>query len=191
MKNLLSSILNKYLEIFPEEYERQSMLIKFLNLCDDDELIDWNNFKGHVVASGFIYSKKDDKFLVLYHKDLKMYLYPGGHVDSSDINLIDAARREVREETGLKDIEQYVIEDEEMLPIDIDTHIIGYNERLNLSEHYHFDFRYLFMIDEIGDVNIDGDELGDYKWIGIEELEDDSNYGKVALKIRNLLFIIK
>ena len=39
-----------------------------------------------------------------------------------------------------------------MVPIDIDTHRIGYNERLNLPEHLHFDFRYLFVIAHFLDV---------------------------------------
>lgn len=81
MKNVLVSILKRYLEIFPEEKERQARLLSYLNTHDDNEITDWNNFNGHIVASGFIYSKEDNKFLVLYHKDLNMYLYPGGHID--------------------------------------------------------------------------------------------------------------
>ena len=103
MKNLILTILNKYLLLFPEEKKRQAKLIKFLNNFDDRQIIDWNNFDGHIVASGFIYSKKDKKFLVMYHNDMKKYIYPGGHIDLSDINPLDAAIREVKEETGLID----------------------------------------------------------------------------------------
>ena len=71
--------------------------------------------------------------------------------------------------------------------LDIDIHKIDYNKRLNLPEHYHFEFRYLFMIDRISDIKIDYDELSDYKWISIEELSNDVNYGKIAKKIMKLL----
>lgn len=191
MKNILLTILKKYLEIFPEEKDRQTELLNYLNSHKDNEITNWNNFDGHIVAGGFIYSKKDNKFLVLYHKDLKMYLYPGGHIDANDKNPLEAAKREIQEETGLFNLEQFIIENDELLPIDIDTHIIGYNERLNLPQHYHFDFRYLFIIDRIENINIDVDELENNKWIKINDLYNDSNYRNVANKIEKLLSLKK
>lgn len=187
MRDMLLNILNRYLEIFPEEKERQNKLINYLNSHNDTEITDWNNFDGHIVAGGFIYSKEDNKFLVLYHKDLKMYLYPGGHTDSKDKNPLEASKREIQEETGLSNLEQLIIENDEMLPVDIDTHMIEYNERLNLPQHYHFDFRYLFIIDRIENINVDSEELENYKWIDINDLYSDPNYGSVATKIERLL----
>lgn len=188
MKNLLLNILEQYLQMFPEEYERQLKLIDYLNNYNGNNFTDWNNFDGHIVAGGFIYVREDKKFLVLYHKDLKMYLYPGGHMDSSDINPLMAAKREIFEETGLCKLEQLSLFNDELIPIDIDTHMIGYNERLKLPEHYHFDFRYLFIIDKIDEIKIDTEELINYKLIDISNLDDDSNYGKVSLKIKRILF---
>ena len=151
-------------------------LINYLNEHNSEELTDWNNFDGHIVAGGFIYAKEEDKFLVLYHNDLKMFLYPGGHVESNDINPLQASKREILEETGLNNLEQLKVSDDELIPIDIDTHKIGYNKRLNLPEHFHFDFRYLFMVDRISDIKTDTEELSSYKWISVEELSSDPNY---------------
>ena len=186
MEELLN-ILNEYLVLFPEEQARQNILIDYLKSHTKVEATDWNNFDGHIVAGGFIYSKEDNKFLVLYHKDLKMYLYPGGHVDAEDVNTLFAAKREVLEETGIDNLEQLKMSEDELIPIDIDTHKIGYNERLNLPEHYHFDFRYLFVVDKINDIKIDEDEMAGYKWISLDELTHDSNYGSIASKIKKLL----
>ena len=187
MKESLINLLNSYLILFPEESERQKLLIEYLESHKDDELIDWNNFDGHIVAGGFIYAKEENKFLVLYHNDLKMFLYPGGHVDNDDVNTLFAAKREIYEETGLNDLEQLIVSDNELIPIDIDTHKIGYNERLNLPEHYHFDFRYLFVVDKIQDIKTDVEEMSEYKWISLDELTNDPNYGKVATKIKKLI----
>ena len=187
MKVILIGILNNYLLLFPEEQQRQSTLINYLNQHKDEELTDWNNFDGHIVAGGFIYAKEEDKFLVLYHNDLKMFLYPGGHVDNNDINPLTASKREILEETGLKNLEQLKLSENELIPIDIDTHKIGYNERLNLPEHYHFDFRYLFMVDRISDIKTDTEELSSYKWISVEELSSDPNYEMVASKIKKVV----
>jgi len=187
MKDNLIVLLNSYLILFPEEQERQKILIQYLQSHQNDEVVDWNNFDGHIVAGGFIYAKEENKFLVLYHNDLKMFLYPGGHVDSNDVNTLTAAKREIAEETGLNDLKQLIVSDNELLPIDIDTHKIGYNERLNLPEHYHFDFRYLFVVDKIQDIKTDEDEMSGYKWISLDELTNDPNYGRVATKIKRLV----
>ena len=191
MKESMLGILNEYLLLFPDENERQKQLVNFLSSHTEEQFTDWNNFDGHIVASGFVYSIEDEKFLVLYHKDLKMYLYPGGHVDNDDSSILSAAKREVKEETGLVDFELFEFTKNKEIPIDIDTHIIGYNERLNLPEHYHFDFRYLFTVEKISDVHIDSSESSNFKWIDIDELRNDPNYGTVAKKIERLLSKIK
>ena len=112
-----------------------------------------------------------------------MFLYPGGHIDSSDINALEAAKREVKEETGISNVKEIALSNNELVPIDIDTHLIPYNERLDLPEHYHFDFRYLFTIENIKEVKLDLSESSNFKWISIEELENDKNYGKIVKKI--------
>lgn len=187
MKSNLFKILDDYLLLFPEEKERQSQLLMYLQKYGDTQIVDWNNFDGHIVAGGFIYAKKDHKFLVLYHKDLKMYLYPGGHVDSSEINPLQAAKREILEETGLENFKQVLLSENELIPIDIDTHLIEYNERLNLPAHYHFDFRYLFTVDKISKIKVEQNELLNYKWIDMDELKNDLNYGKIVNKIENII----
>ncbi len=182
MKELLLNILNEYLKIFPKEIERQQELIKFLNNHKEEQITDWNNFDGHVVAGGFVYAKDEQKFLVLHHKDLNIFLYPGGHIDKDDRNPLDASIREINEETGLKNIIEFTISNNELVPIDIDTHLIDYNRRLDLPEHYHFEFRYLYVIDKIENINVDSNESSEYRWISVEELKQDENFGKIADK---------
>lgn len=189
MKNIILTTLSSYLKIFPQEQTRQSIFENYLEKHSDIEITDWNNFDGHIVASGFIYAEKEKKFLVLYHKDMNLYLYPGGHIDKSDKNPLEASIREVQEETGLSNLKQLQIAPDALIPLDIDTHKISYNKRLNLPEHYHFDFRYLFIIDKIEDVKIDTEEASSYKWIKIDDLYNDQNYGKVAIKIQQLLLL--
>lgn len=189
MKNNILKILDAYLSLFPEEKERQSRLLAYLQTHNDKEVIDWNNFDGHLVAGGFIYAKEEHKFLVLYHKDLKMSLYPGGHINDDEKNPLQAAKREIEEETGLTDLYQLKISENELVPIDIDTHLIKTNERLNLPEHYHFDFRYLFTVEKISEIKIDVVEISGFSWVSIDELHNDPNYGKVIIKILKALSI--
>lgn len=187
MREKLLNILKEYLLIFPEEEKRQSEILDYLQKHTDEEITDWNNFDGHLVAGGFIYAKFENEFLVLYHNDLGMYLYPGGHINHDDKDPLYAAKREIKEETGLDGLKQLKLSENKLIPIDIDTHIINYNKRLNLPEHYHFQFRYLFTINKKEEVKIDSEELLNYKWIGFEELGNDPNYGKIISKILEIL----
>lgn len=190
MRDELLNLIDKYLEIFPEEVERQRQLQEYLMSQTDASIVDWNNFSGHIVAGGFIFAKKEKKFLVLYHKDIKSYLYPGGHVDASDINVLEAAKREIKEETGIDNLQQFILGNNEMIPFDIDTHMIGYNERLDLPEHYHFDFRFMFIVENMEDINIDLDEHSNYNWVDVLELANNFNYASVVKKI-NAVFLDK
>ena len=162
MKKQIEEIIAKYLVLYPDENARLTKLQEFLNRTPDDKIIDWNNFDGHLVASGFIYALADKKFLTLYHKDLKMNLYPGGHIDSEDKSPLATALREIYEETGLKNIKELNVSTDFNVPIDIDTNEIPYNTRLNLPKHYHYDFTYLFTINKISDIKIDTTELANY-----------------------------
>ena len=116
-----------------------------------------------------------------------MYLYPGGHIDSNDNNPLVSSIREIKEETGLYNLKQLKLTEDQLVPIDIDTHMIEYNERLNLPMSYHIDFRYLFTIDKIENINVELEELGDYLWINITELSNDPNYGKITDKIEKII----
>ena len=191
MRELLLKLMSEYLVLFSNEQKRQEKFIEYLKNHDDNQITDWNNFDGHVVVGGFVYAKEEQKFLVIYHNDLKMFLYPGGHIDSGDVNPLEASKREVFEETGFDDIEEVILSNNGLIPIDIDTHVIPYNERLNLPEHYHFEFRYLFTIDSIKEVKLDLSESSNFKWISIDELIEDKNYGRIAKKIDSDLALIR
>lgn len=48
-----------------------------------------------------VYVLHDGKALLVYHKKLEKWLPPGGHMESNELPT-EAAKREVREETGLE-----------------------------------------------------------------------------------------
>lgn len=55
--------------------------------------------RRHFVATGYVV--RDGKTLLLYHKKLKIWVPPGGHIDEGELP-DEAVLREIREETGLE-----------------------------------------------------------------------------------------
>ena len=80
MKKIIEEALKQYLNKYPEENDRQSQFKQFLENSNDEEVTDWNNFNGHVVASGYVYAKKEKNFLLVYHKDFKKFKIGRAHV---------------------------------------------------------------------------------------------------------------
>ncbi len=133
-----------------------------LQLADsvDGALLRDNFQPGHFTASGFVLSEDRRRLLLIFHKKLGMWLQPGGHIEAEDADLEGAARREVREETGLT----HLILEEPFF--DLDVHLIpAYGDT---PAHLHHDVRFLFRALE-GDVRA-GDEVSDARWFDIEQV---------------------
>lgn len=191
MKRDIENIIKDYLSVFEDERDRLHLINDFIKESSNSSLIDYNNLLGHLTVGTIVYSFKTDELLVLYHKDLNMYMYPGGHIDKEDKNMLEAALREVKEETGIKDFQLFHVLENKIIPFDIDIHKIPFNKRVNMEEHYHFDFRYLILIDDYFDVNIDKNELSSYMWVSSKELENDEIFSIIVRKIKFLLEKVK
>lgn len=56
---------------------------------------------GHLTSSALVLSPDRGKLLLVFHEKIGRWLQPGGHVEPHDRSILDTARREVREETGV------------------------------------------------------------------------------------------
>ncbi|MFI5981797.1 NUDIX hydrolase [Streptomyces sp. NPDC051555] len=57
---------------------------------------------GHVTASALVIDPVRGRVLLTLHKKLGMWLQMGGHCESDDRTVVDAALREAREESGIE-----------------------------------------------------------------------------------------
>lgn len=140
---MLDQIVSQYLAIFPGERGDLSLLQQ--QLQNQEKLNTRQNFRGHLAAGGIVLSPDRQSVLMIHHNILNRWFQPGGHVDPDDVNPRDAARREVEEETGVEIAEQLAISDDPLVPTDIDTHYIPASPKKNEPEHYHHEFRYVFL----------------------------------------------
>lgn len=94
-------LFDTYSKYYDTSGEAFTTLKKQLSRQSDNRLIDRKNFLGHFTASTFVVSKSTYHVALVHHNFLGKYLQPGGHIDESDNSPLDAAQRELQEETGI------------------------------------------------------------------------------------------
>lgn len=133
---------------------------------------------AHLTASSLITDPTRQQVLLTLHARLGRWLQTGGHLESADASLADAARREAVEESGLAGL-------------DLDP------DPLLLSEHevpcgpvrptYHLDVQYLVLAD-CASMPVVSPESLSVQWFGVHRLPevDASVQSLVAAAARRL-----
>ncbi len=133
---------------------------------------------GHVTGSAWVVNTDFSKVVLLFHGKLGRWVQPGGHCDGQN-DVLEVARREVLEETGL-----------ETVPIgssvfDVDVHEIP--EYWNTPAHLHFDVRFLLRAEE--NEPVCSHESREVRWVTLDEAEQlagDESVARMVRKTREL-----
>ena len=183
----IAQLLAQYLHHHPDESDKLARLVALTaHTTDASELVARTNFVGHVTASGFVLNADCSAVLLVHHRGLDMYLQPGGHVDPDEQSLLDAARREIREETGLEVIDHVPTFTDFEIPFDIDSHYIPPNPRKGEPEHWHHDFRYVFHCPANTELTLAQHEVAAARWVPLDQLDQYPTFPDVAKKLSQI-----
>lgn len=137
---------------------------------------------GHFTASAFVVDPAHRDVAMIWHRRLKRWLQPGGHVEPTDACAASAARRELREETGINPHGDWLL-------FDLDIHTIP--ARPGEPAHAHFDLRYVLLLDpgEARPALIPSDDAAEAQWMPLNVLvqHEEPGMARVGSKILAML----
>lgn len=143
----ISGALSVYLERYPDE---AALLSEPMRLLRQGENFAWRRtFPMHVTVGALLVC--NDEILLVEHRAYKITLQPGGHLEPTDTTLIDAAVRELAEETGL---DPGTVFPASHTPIYIEYGKVPARPEKDEPEHYHLDIGYSFATvqADVGDI---------------------------------------
>lgn len=166
----------------PSKLERESCKLRFLSFVEENEECFDRAFKaGHVTASAWLLNHDRTKALLTHHRKLNQWMQLGGHCEKRDRDLLSAAIREAREESGLFSIEPLRTD-----LFDIDIHQIPSSAKE--PAHFHYDVRFLLsVINPKEEISV-SEESNQLKWIGIDDQDacvTDPSVSRLIFKWRS------
>ncbi|WP_202232758.1 NUDIX hydrolase [Actinacidiphila reveromycinica] len=171
--NHIRTTIAAYLDEHPEDKRELSVVLGRLD--GDDDLTNRKTLPSHVTA-GAILVGPDGRVLHILHNVTQKWLLPGGHLEPSDETLLQAAARELAEETG---IPPHVVVPHGETPLHIDIHPIEANPAKGEPAHRHVDFRFLFRTTaDIGELQ--AEEVSGAAWRTVNTLHDERLGQRVA-----------
>lgn len=176
----LLQLIDEYMQRFPKESISANEFKDFVNRNLEKSVYSRQNFDGHFTASAFLVNRDKTQLLFLKHKKLNKWLQPGGHIDTSDTSILQAALREVEEETGLQRTDLQLIESD---VFDLDAHAIPENPKKDEPAHVHYDVRYLLEVTNESNLLVNQDEAEGIKWLEINELEKLKGFTRIVKKL--------
>lgn len=150
------------------------------------------NRKKHFTASALIVD--DGKVLLLHHKKLGVWLYPGGHVEDTETP-DQTAIREVKEETGL-DVEIISGRDSNLsdASADVSSLHIPYAVLCEMvGDHYHNDIIYLCKLvsKNCDKLNYNSNESSGIKFFSENELDNIKLFPNFKMLLKKVFNEIK
>ena len=133
---------------------------------------------GHLTGSAWVISEDRSHALLTYHGKLDLWVQLGGHCEE-DADMLSAAWREAREESGLANVRP--LSDR---IFDVDVHAIPASPKE--PAHFHYDIRFLFEADRTAPLVVSS-ESKDLAWVEMEKIAELTSEESVLRMVRKTL----
>ena len=167
--NKLRREIEEYKPYNEQEEQDKKVILKYIDTFDD--VLTRNNEFGHFTASAWVVNKAKTKVLMIYHNIYKSWAWTGGHSDGKS-DLLNVAIREVKEETGVKDVKPISDDIFSLEIICVNGHV---KRGKYVSSHVHLNVTYLLEADEDEELKIKEDENSGVRWVDIDKAVELSN----------------
>ena len=165
----LKNRIEKYIPYNEQEKSDRNVMLKYIN--DFDDVLTRNNEYGHFTASGWVVNNKRTKVLMVYHNIYKSWSWTGGHSDG-DSNLLNVAIKELKEETGVKNVKPILDDIFSLEIICVNGHV---KKEKYVSSHVHLNVSYFLEADENDALKVKEDENSGVKWVDIDKVIEASS----------------
>jgi len=174
----------------PQEEKDKEIFLLYLRTFDN--YLSRENEYGHVTSSAFVLNTERTKVVMIYHNIYDSWGWMGGHADG-DSDLLGVAIKEVKEESGLKNVKPI---SKDILILDT-LPVSGHTKRGKyVPAHVHLNVAYLLEADEKENLHIKEDENSGVKWVPISQMVELSNessmkyvYDKAIKKMKEFKYI--
>ena len=156
--------IKKYKPCNEQEEKDKEIMLKYINTFND--VLTRENEFGHFTASAWVLNKERTKVLMIYHNIYKSWAWTGGHADG-DEDLLFTALREVKEETGIKNIKPIIDDIFSLEIICVNGHV---KRGKYVGSHVHLNCTYLLEADENEEIHVKEDENSGVKWVAIDKI---------------------
>lgn len=158
--------IENYIPCNEQEACDQKMILKYMDLFDD--VLTRNNDIVHFTCSGFVLNEKRDKVLMVYHNIYNSWAWTGGHADGES-DFLGVAIREVKEETGVKEVTAIT---PDIISLDV-LSVLGHVKRGKyVTAHIHISVAYLLEVKESETLHIKEDENSNVGWLPLDTFLD-------------------
>ena len=182
----LKELISQYESYNEQEVKDKEMILKYIDTFDD--VLTRENEIVHFTCSGLVLNKTRDKVLMVYHNIYNSWSWVGGHADG-DSDFLNVAIREVKEETGVKNVS---IINPDIIALDVLPVISHMKRGKFVSSHLHVSIAYLLEVDEEETLRIKEDENSKVGWLPMDTFLDSVKeehmkpiYQKIMKKVEN------
>ena len=168
MRQTLISQLTNYKPYNEQEERDRETILRLLKTQED--IFFRENLVAHMTASAWVQDFEHQHILMAYHNLYKSWAWLGGHADGNE-DLLQVALKEVREESGIRNVRPVT---DQIYSVEILT-VDGHEKKgVYVPSHLHLNVTYLLEADRAETVRVKADENSAVGWFTPKEAVEKS-----------------